>query len=107
MLNLREESLYLQGARDVLMRLQDSYDMYVIPSVKCRCKSKTTGREGYDWFPLNKMSLRKLVGKALLKSLIYDRESLVKFLQGCSELEIKEVKNDKKGEIADIKIKIN
>ena len=107
MLNLREESLYLQGARDVLMRLQDSYDMYVIPSVKCRCKDKVTGLEGYDWFPLNKMSLRKLVGKALLKSLIYDRESLVKFLQGCSELEIKEVKNDKKGEIADIKIKIN
>lgn len=107
MINLREESLYLQGARDVLMRLQDSYDMYVIPSVKCRCKSKATGREGYDWFPLNKMSLRKLVGKALLKSLIYDRESLVKFLQGCSELQIKEVKNDKKGEIADIKIKIN
>ena len=107
MINLREESLYLQGARDVLMRLQDSYDMYVIPSVKCRCKSKVTGREGYDWFPLNKMSLRKLVGKALLKSLIYDRESLVKFLQGCSELEIKAVKNDKKGEITEIKIKIN
>ena len=106
MLNLREESLYLQGARDVLMRLQDNYDMYVIPSVKCRCKSKVAG-EGYGWFPLNKMSLRKLVGKALLKSLIYDRESLVKFLQGCSELEIKEIKNDKKGEIADIKIKIN
>lgn len=107
MLNLREESLYLQGARDVLMRLQDSYDMYVIPSVKCRCKSKVTDGEGYCWFPLNKQSLRKLVGKALLKSLIYDRESLVKFLQGCSELEIKEIKNDKKGEIADIKLKIN
>lgn len=107
MLNLREESLYLQGARDVLMRLQDNYDMYVIPSVKCRCKSTVTGCTDYAWFPLNKQSLRKLVGKALLKSLIYDRESLVKFLQGCSELEIKEIKNDKKGEIADIKIKIN
>jgi hypothetical protein len=107
MLNLREESLYLQGARDVLMRLQDSYDMYVIPSVKCRCRSKTTGREGYDWFPLNNMYLRKLVGKALLKSLIYDRESLVKFLQGCSELEIKEVKNDKKGNVAEVKLQIN
>ena len=107
MLNLRDESLYLQGARDVLMRLQDSYDMYVIPSVKCRCKSKTTGREGYDWFPLNKMSLRKLVGKALLNALIYDRESLVKLLQGCSELEIKDIKNDKKGEISEIKLQIN
>ena len=40
MISLKEETLYLQGARDVLMRLRDDYAMYLVPSVKLNIKEE-------------------------------------------------------------------
>lgn len=110
MLNLREESIYLQGARDILLRLIEDYDMYLIQSVKCRIKNSEFRYgvdEKYDWFPLPNTKMRKIVGQALCNTLIHDRESLVRFLNGSSELEIKEIKRDKKGNVAEVKLRIN
>lgn len=110
MLNLREESLYLQGARDILLRIIDDYDMYLVPSVKCRIKDSEFRYgvdEQYDWFPLSNTKKRKIVGKALCNTLIHDRESLVRFLNGSSELEIKDIKRDKKGNVSEVKLRIN
>lgn len=110
MLNLREESLYLQGARDILLRLIEDYDMYLIPSVKCRIKDNEFRYgvdEQYAWFPLSNTKMRKIVGKSLCNTLIHDRESLVRFLNGSSELEIKDIKRDKKGNVAEVKLRIN
>ena len=110
LLNLHEESIYLQGVRDFLLRLRDDFDMYLIPSIKCRVKKSEFlpwEEEQYDWFPLSNTKTRRMVGKALLETLLYDRISLVKFLQGDYRyLEVKSVERDKKGKITNLKIEV-
>ena len=108
MLNLHEESIYLKGARDLLLRLQDDFDMYLIPAVKCKCKQSpfTTSEETYDWFPVTNTKTRKLVGEGLKNALLSHRESLVRFLQGnYRELKIKGVER-KKDKVVKIEIEV-
>ena len=103
MINLREESIYLQGARDVILRLQDDFDMYIVPSVKHKHKvdDKTM------WFPENSLLRRKLLGQAMSKALLYDRESLVNFLRGDYDgFVITDVQRDKKCRVPSLTIKI-
>lgn len=93
-INLREESIYLQGARDLLLRLQDDFDMYLVPCVKCKCKQSpyTPSEETYVWLPVTNTKSRKLIGEGLKNALLSHRESLVRFLQGnYHELKIKGV----------------
>lgn len=107
-INLREESIYLQGARDLLLRLQDDFDMYLIPAVKCKCKQSpfTPSEETYDWFPVTNTKTRKLVGEGFKKALLSHRESLVRFLQGnYRELKIKGVER-KKDKVVKIEIEV-
>lgn len=108
--NLHLESIYLQGARDILLRLRDDFDMYLIPSIKCRVKKSEFlpyEEEPYEWFPLSNTKTRKIVGKALLETLLYDRISLVRFIQGDYRyLEVKSVERDKKGKITNLKIEV-
>lgn len=111
-INLHDESLYLQGSRDVLLRLKDDYAMYLVPSAKFPCKPKILldGESGvhaeYDWFPINDRTLRKLLGDAMIRCLTMDRESLVKYLQGDSEIVVTGQEKDKKGKVISITIKI-
>lgn len=103
-ISLHQESLYLQGARDLLLRLKDDFDMYLVPSEKLYSK---TDISRYEYFPVNNTTKRKLIGKGFLDALISDRESLNGFLQGgYSNLQVIAVKRDKKGKIIDIKIKV-
>lgn len=108
--NLHFESLYLQGARDILLRLKDDFDMYLIPLIQCKMKpSEFFPKEATNlmWFPLNNPYRRKLIGKGLLNTLINDRESLKNFIQGIySDLHVTAVKRDKKGKITELTIKI-
>lgn len=106
--NLHLESFYLQGARDLLLRLQQDYEMYLIPSVKCKCNAKFSGSETpYDYFPLNNANARKLVGKGLTNALLQDRESLVRFLSGdYNGLQGSVLKRDKKGKVTELKIEV-
>lgn len=59
-LNLHEESIYLQGARDVLLRIEQG-------------GGSIAYYQGKD---------SKVYGKAVFDEILYNRESLVKFLQG-------------------------
>lgn len=105
--NLHLESFYLQGARDLLLRLQNDYEMYLIPSVKCKCNAKFSSNNPYDYFPLSNATARKLVGKGLVNALLQDRESLVRFLQGdYNGLQGCVLKRDKKGKITELKIEV-
>lgn len=105
--NLRLESFYLQGARDLLLRLQQNYEMYLIPSVKCKCIAKFSGDDPYEYFPLNNANARKLVGKGLVNALLQDRESLVRFLQDdYNGLQGSVLKLDKKGKVTELKIEV-
>lgn len=107
-INLHEESFYIQGARDLLLRLQQDYEIYLIPSVKCKCNAKFSGSEtSYDYFPLNNAKARKLVGKGLVNTLLQDRESLVRFLSGdYNGLQGSVLKRDKKGKVTELKIEV-
>lgn len=107
MINLHEESIYLQGARDVLMRLKDDFEMYLIPSVKCKTNPTPFSATDYCYFPLSNTKMRKILGEAVRKTLIEDRESLVNFLYGTHDgIQIKSVNRDKKGNINSIEVKL-
>lgn len=108
--NLQHESIYLQGARDLLLRLQEEYDMHLIPGVKCKCKPSPylpNVENAYNWFPMGNIPMRKLLGVALCKTLLQDRESLVRFLSGdYDSLQVKSVCKDKKGKIKSIEVDV-
>jgi hypothetical protein len=106
--NLHEESIYLKGARDLLLRLQDDFDMYLVPCVKRKCKQSpyTPSEETYGWFPVTNTKSRKLIGEGLINALLSHRESLVRFLQGnYHELKIKGVER-KKDKVVKIEIEV-
>lgn len=106
--NLHEESIYLKGARDLLLRLQDDFDMYLVPCVKSKCKPSpyTPSGETYVWYPVTNTKSRKLIGEGLKNALLSHRESLVRFLQGnYHELKIKGIER-KKDKVVKIEIEI-
>lgn len=113
--NLFKESLYLQGARDLLLRLQEDYEMYLIPAVKCKCIASYKDEmakygiqvASYEYFPLNNASMRKLIGSAFTEMLLQDRKSLVAFLEGDNNgFKIIDIEKDKKGKILKLKIEL-
>lgn len=107
-ISLSKESLYLQGARDVILRLKDDYAMYLVPSVKCKKKEeyREEGKADYFYFPLANKTLRKLLGDAMIRCLTMDRESLVRYLQGDTDIVVTGQEKDKKGKVTSITIKI-
>lgn len=88
MLNLHEESIYLQGARDLLLRLQE---MNAIPQFIGK-KDCTKDFQVYN--------------KATLDEILYNRESLVKFLQGTG-WRYYDHQRDKKGKLVSVKIEFD
>lgn len=81
MINLRDESIYLQGARDLLLRLEN---------MGCVIQ-----------FHPNKSDMP--YNKAVFNELLYNRESLVKFLQG-DGWEYYDHQRDKKGKLVSVKV---
>ena len=88
MLNLHEESIYLRGARDLLLRLQE---MNAIPQfiTKRDCAKDC-----------------QVYNKAPFNEILYNRESLVKFLQGTG-WRYYDHQSDKKGKLVSVKVKFN
>ena len=86
--NLHLESFYLQGARDLLLRLQE---MNAIPQFIGK-KDCTKDFQVYN--------------KATFNEILYNRESLVKFLQGTG-WRYYDHKRDKKEKLVSVKIKFN
>lgn len=108
MINLHFHHLYLAGARDILLRLRDDYDMYLIPAVKRKCKpSSFTPPDGKNeqYFALSSPKLRRLIGQAVCHTLTNDREQLRRYLQGgFEEMQVEALQKDKKGNITSVKI---
>lgn len=101
--NLHLESIYLKGARDLLLRLQDDFDMYLVPCAKF---NKKDDPKSYEYFPITNTKQRKLIGEGLKKALLSHRDSLVRFLQGnYRELKIKGVER-KKDKVVKIEIEV-
>ena len=79
-ISLHDESLFLQGARNMLLKLKQDYDIAITPSVLCKCVAKSTGKESEDWFPLPR-KYRTLFGKSFLSWLLQG-DNIRKYLQG-------------------------
>lgn len=82
--NLHLESFYLQGARDLLLRLLE------------QCGGITYNQGKDD----------KIYSDAVFKEILYNRESLVKFLQGTG-WRYYDHQRDKKGKLVSVKVKFN
>lgn len=84
MISLHEESIYLQGARALLLAIENQRG----------CISMTNGKEGaiYD--------------KAVFKQLLHNREFLLHFLEQGS-WEYYDHERDKKNKLVNVKIKFN
>ena len=83
-LNVHEESIYLQGARDLLLRLESS-------------GGSITWHQRKD---------DKLYSDAVFREILYNRESLVKFLQG-SGWRYYDHQRDKKNKLVSVKVKFD
>lgn len=108
-MTLHEESIYLSGARDVLLRLKDDFDMSLVPLVKCKLKEEYRQKDStsYMRLPLQNSAHRRLLGAAMYDCLINERESLVRYLSGDFKgIYLDGVQKDKKGKIEKIKIKV-
>ena len=86
--NLHLESIYIQGARDLLLRLQE---MNAIPQfiTKRDCAKDC-----------------QVYNKATFNEILYNRESLVKFLQGTGWRYYNH-QSDKKGKLVCVKVEFN
>lgn len=87
MISLHEESLYLQGARDLLLRLDD---MKALPQFHTSRYTKQPD----------------VYNRAVMREILHNRESLVRFLQGdgwryCDH------QTDKKGRLIGVKVVFN
>lgn len=83
-LNLHEESIYLQGARDVLLRIQEQ-------------DGSVTFNQGKE---------DKVYSTAVFNEILHNRESLVKFLQG-NGWRYYDHQRDKKNKLVSVKIEFN
>lgn len=86
--NLHEESIYLKGAMDLLLRLQE---MNAIPQFISKNDSA---------------KYSQVYNKATLDEILYNRESLVKFLQGTG-WRYYDHQSNKKGKLVSVKIEFN
>lgn len=84
LLNLHEESIYLQGARDVLLIIEQG-----------------GGSIAYD-----QVKDSKVYDKAVFDEILYNRESLVKFLQGVG-WRYYDHQRDKKKRLVSVKVEFN
>ena len=109
MINLHEEALYLQGARDILMRLKDDFEHYIIPYAYFPCKQTSLPEEMIsnhkELFPINNTKIRKMIRQALIKTLTEDKQAMERFILGNFQGMSWEVtERDKKGNVKQIKV---
>lgn len=100
--NLYEESCEINGARKLLSKLQNDFQFSMVPSVPMKCRSKVTGNEGYDYFPLP-TKYRKLAGEGMMRFLLESKDNVRRYLYNDCKLYCKMV-TDAKGKVTRIDI---
>lgn len=96
--NLILESYEIDGARKLLLKLQQDYSMSLVPSVKCHCKGNfgaLPAKERFDWFPI-KPKYRKVVGDGMIRFLLTDKDNIRRYVYEDCDLDMK-FEHDKKG----------
>lgn len=100
--DLIRESAEIEGARKLLLKLEQEFAMSLIPSVKFRCKSRLDGKEGYGLFPIP-TQYRKLTGDGMMRWLLENKDNMRRYLYDTPEFFAHYV-HDKKGKIVRINI---
>lgn len=99
--SLMLESHEIEGARKLLLKLQQDYAMLLVPTVKCKAKSTTNESLGlkqttdYEYFPIA-TKYRKIVGDGMMRFLLTDKENIRRYLYEDCDLDMK-FTHDKKG----------
>ncbi len=97
MKNVMLESYEIEGARKLLLKLQQDYNMSLVPSVKCEVKAKYSysDKPPYGYFPIAP-KYRKVVGEGMMRFLLTDKENIRKYLYEDCDLDMR-FTHDKKG----------
>ena len=106
--NVHTTSIYLDGARDILLKLKDDYEISLTPLFDAVYSSKLDPDAKHTFAtPCRIPKERKMYGKAMLDLLIHDRRALEKVLfQEEMSLKLTDVKKNKKDEIIEYKFKL-
>lgn len=102
-MGLYEESFELSGVRKLLEKVQSDFSFSIVPAVPMKCRSKRTGEEGYEYFPLP-TKYRKMAGEGMVRFLLESKDNVRRYLYEDCELFCQYV-TDKKGKV--IRIDIN
>lgn len=106
--NVHTTSIYLDGARDLLLRLKDDYELTMTPFLDAVYSSKLDPDVKHVLAtPCRIPKERKMYGKAILELLIHDRRALESVLfQDAMTLQVTDLKRNKKGEVTEYKLKL-
>lgn len=106
--NVHTTSIYLDGARDILLKLKDDYEISLTPLFDAVYSSNFDPDAKHTFAtPCRIPKERKMYGKAMLDLLIHDRRALEKVLfQEEMSLKLTDVKKNKKDEIIEYKFKL-
>lgn len=106
--NVHTTSIYLDGARDILLKLKDDYEISLTPLFDAVYSSNFDPDAKHTFaIPCRIPKERKMYGKAMLDLLIHDRRALEKVLfQEEMSLKLTDVKKNKKDEIIEYKFKL-
>lgn len=87
MISLYEENLYLQGAMDLLLRLKE---MNALPQFHTPWNTKQS----------------EVYNRAVMREIMYNRDSLIKFLQGGTWI-YRDHQKDKDGRLTSVRVVFN
>ena len=104
------ESIYIDGARDLLMRLNDDFDMSLVPSVRydrIRTPESKDYESSHIYAPLCDKKKRLMIGRAFTDLMLRDREALLRFLTDDYDgLSVTRVTKDKRGNVTGLEVDI-
>ena len=104
------ESIYIDGARDLLMRLKDDFDMSLVPSVRydrIRTPESKDYEASYMYLPLCDKKKRLMIGSAFTNLMLHDRDALLRFLTGDYDgISVTRVTKDKRGNVTGLEVDV-
>ena len=104
------ESIYLDGAKDLLMRMKDDFDMSLVPSVRydrIRTPESKDYESSYMYAPLCDKKKMLMIGSAFTNLMLRDRESLLRFLTcDYDGISVTRVTKDKRGNVTGLEVDI-
>ena len=97
------ESTEIDGARKLLLKLEQDFKMSLVPSVPKYYVGQDEKKQGQkEWFPID-TKYRKLVGEGMMRWLLESKDNMRKYLYDTPEFSLQYV-YDKKGKVKQINV---